>query len=156
MLGLLLYVRGQALDWGKDEDYFQPVLPDAVPQGGFASMTVENRAAEVPAESQPIRKKPAHATPAPIELPEFMSPPLEARAFVAGSTPAPLIIPLGDELADLPPPPPGPTSLGKPVFGKATRVGYSPASAPADPSATQVGHAPSVGPDESGSKGPNQ
>jgi hypothetical protein len=80
VLGTLLHVHGDALDWGNASEYEEPVLPDARPRG--------TAPAPRPRASQPVAPLAPQAAASPmIELPLEESVPTVLAAVGAGEPP---------------------------------------------------------------------
>ncbi len=59
-LGLLLYVHGDKVGYGLEDDYYEPVLPGARPQGKLASKTPQH----LGGQAAPVREPVAQRAPA--------------------------------------------------------------------------------------------
>jgi TolA-binding protein len=89
VLGVLLYVRGDTLDYGTDRDYLEPAWPGAVPRGHepVLATTVAEPAGAAP-EEPPAAEAPIAAAASPAEAPDRTpaaspEPPDPAGAIVA-------------------------------------------------------------------------
>jgi TolA-binding protein len=81
VLGVLLFVRGDTLDYGVATDYLEPVLPGAVPRGSPVQAT--------PAAAQPVLATTAVAQPAPEPAAEPAVAAAPAPRPVAAAAPEP-------------------------------------------------------------------
>ena len=94
VLGVLLYVRGDTLDYGVESDYLEPVWPGAVPRGSepvLATVVVEPEPAQQPIEIEDDRPPPAASpAPAPVAAPGPPAPaePEDPAASIAAAVAA--------------------------------------------------------------------
>ena len=75
VLGSLLYLRGDALDWGEASEYYEPALPGVAPRAAAPSTSAAPAASSaVPASAPPASSAPAEAPPAPPSRPAAFAP----------------------------------------------------------------------------------
>jgi len=99
IMGLLLHVHGEVLDWGRAEDYATPLLPGVAPRGQL-------RPKPEPAPAAPAR--PALAVPSAVGVPELLIEPLALSPHLARRSDGPAAEPDGAPAA------PGPDPIALP------------------------------------------